>query len=1116
MKFFTKNFLMESLVAVFLCLPLYGSSLKSQDTMSFQQADTSKVKLKDLIMTLQSYYQISILFEDEVLDKYYVNKNSFNAKSSAETNLKNILHQFNLQYKKSKKNSYIILNPEKKSGKTEKNGMGANETGEEHQTTAARVVLSGKVTDDGNQPLEGVSIAVLGTAFGTVSDHKGDYTLSIDDAARTGKVVFSYIGYLTREVDYTGDQVINISLQKDIKDLDEVVVVGYGTQKKRDLTGSVSSVNMDEIKSAPVANIGEAIEGRMAGVQVISSGSPGSNVTFRIRGTGTINNSDPLIVIDGVPMDAPLNNLNNNDIESIEVLKDASASAIYGSRGANGVVLITTKKGVKNKNQLSFNYNIGFQNPTNVVKMLNASQFAALHNDMMVNNGQPTNPAYADPASLGAGTDWLGALFRTAPMHNISLSYSGGTDKTNYYVSGSILDQDGIVINTGYRRYALQLNTDSKVFDWLKFGNNVTFTTDVKTNGDYNIRNTMAALPVQPILNADGTYSGPEGQSSWYGDISNPIGRANIIENKTTGYNLLGSIFGEVNITRNLKFRSTGGLQANFWNTRNWSPKYDWKPIPSPNSYLAESYNKGLTWLWDNYLTYNTLIGDDHDLTVLVGTSAQSNKFSYINGAISNFASDKTQQLNNGNAQVVLGGNANEWSLLSYIGRINYAYKDKYLLTATLRRDGSSRFGKNNRWGTFPSASAAWRLSEEDFIKNVSFLNDLKLRVGYGITGNQNIGNYSFASVLKTVVYNFNGVNVPAVIPQSIPNPNIKWETVEQSNLGIDASILNNRVTIALDGYIKNTSNMLVPMSVPISTGYSDIVVPYINAGKVQNKGVELAVTTKNLRGKLGWTTSFNVSYNKNKIVNLNDTIPLVTGSIGLNDNLAIQQSGHPINTFYGFVTDGIFQSQSEVDAHASQVPGVDPYNRTSAGDIRFKDLNSDGRIDDNDRTFIGNPNPSFIFAMNNTVSYMGLDLSIFLQGVSGNKIFNANRIYQEGMAVAQNQTAATLNRWNGEGTSNDMPRAIFNDPNKNTRPSDRFIEDGSYLRIKNITLGYTFPESMVKKAKISSARIYVSCQNLFTFTKYTGFDPEVSSNGIDFSLYPVTRTISFGVNINL
>jgi TonB-linked SusC/RagA family outer membrane protein len=972
--------------------------------------------------------------------------------------------------------------------------------------------ITGKVINEKAEPLDAVTVTEKGTNNAVTSDEKGNFSITVTDEKAV--LVLSSVGYQNLEVPVTSVESAVLILKTANKALNEVVVVGYGTQKRKDVTGSVATINTKELGSLPVPNIGEAMQGRAAGVQVISSGAPGSNVTFRVRGVGTINNSDPLLVIDGVPTDIPLNTISPDDIANIEILKDASAAAIYGSRGANGVVLITTKRGSSTANNLEFKMFAGQQQAANMVDLLDATQFASLHNEMMANNGQSQNPAYADPASLGKGTDWLDALFRNAVIQNYSLSYSGGNAKSNYYVSGSMLDQKGIVINTDYRRYAVQFNTETRLFDWLKFGNNLTLNHDIKNSGSYDIRNTMAALPVQPIYNPDGTFSGPVGQSSWYGDIANPIGKATINENKILGYNVLGNLYAEISILKNLKFKTTGGVQALFWDSRNWAPKYNWQPIPQPNSYLGEANNKSITLLWDNYLTYDQYITDKQRLTVLAGTSAQNNRFDNMNGSIQNFPNGNTQQLNNGTSLPTIGGTASEWALLSFIGRVNYSYDNKYLLTATLRRDGSSRFGANNRWGYFPSGSVAWRLSDEKFMKGIEWLSDLKVRAGYGITGNQNIGNYLYASALQTVQYNFNGQAVGAVVPQAIPNPNIQWEEMEQTNIGVDASLWNGRINVTVDAYVKNTNNMLVPMSVPIPTGYSDIVVPQINAGKVSNRGIEFSLQTENIKGPFTWNTSFNISYNKNKVVSLNDSIPLPTGSIGLNQNLSIQRSGFPVSAFYGFITNGIFQSQKEVDQYATQVPGSDPYNRTSAGDIRFRDLNNDGRIDDADRTYIGNPSPRFIFAMNNSFAWKGFDLNIFLQGVEGNDIFNANRIYQEGMAVAQNQTVNVSDRWSSTNASNKTPRAVFNDPNKNTRVSDRFIEDGSYLRIKNVSLGYTLPKSISSRAKLQSARFYLSAQNLYTFTNYTGFDPEVVVSGIDNNLYPVTRTISAGINL--
>ena len=975
------------------------------------------------------------------------------------------------------------------------------------------ITVTGKVTDSKGSTLPGVAVAEKGTTNGTVTDANGNFKLRV--AGPASVLVVKFIGFNTQETTVGTRTVINVVLNDDIKNLNEVVVVGYGTQKKRDVTGAVTSVSMKEIASQPVPDIGQAIEGRAAGVHAVTSGSPGSNVTLRIRGTGTINNADPLLVIDGVPTDVPLNTLNPDDIASLDVLKDASAAAIYGSRGANGVVLITTKKGTSGQSHLSVSAFAGVQQATHLVKMLNATQFVQLNNEMLTNNNQATNPAYANPASFGTGTDWLGALFRRAPIQSYTVSYSGGTDKSDYYVSGSVLDQKGIVTSTAYRRYTIQFNGNNRVFKWLKFGNNITMNHDEKPSGSYDIRSAMAANPAQPIYNADGTWSGPVGQAQFYGDERNPVATTVLNSNNTDGYNVLGNLFVEATILPSLTFKSTGGLQASFWNSRSWAPAYDYQPIPQPNSYLSEQYNKSLTYTWDNFLTYDKVFGKDHHVTVLAGTDAQSNAYHFIGGNVSGFASDVTPQLNNGTLNPVLQGGGSEWSLFSLVARANYSFKDRYLLTGTIRRDGSSRFGANNRYGTFPSGSFAWRISQEPFFQHIKFFDDLKIRAGYGETGNQNIGNYSFASVLTSAVYNFNGTTVPAEIALNAANPNLHWETVKQINLGVDATFLNQRINLTADAYLKRTTGMLVPINLPISTGYSGVP-PYGNAGNVENKGIEIAVNTRNITGRFSWITNANISFNRNKITALSDNTSLFGGNIGLNGNININAVGHPINSFYGFVTQGVFQTQFDVDAHATQIAGNDPYNRTSPGDIRFKDLNNDGVINDADRTYIGDPNPKFIYAMNNTFSYKGFDLSIFLQGVYGNKIFNANNVYQESMAVAQNQTTRVLGRWEGPGTSNTMPRAIFNDPNKNSRISDRFVEDGSYLRIKTATLGYTLPGPWMQKAHFSRARLYVTAQNLFTFTKYSGFDPEVSSNGIDYSVYPVTRTISLGINLTL
>ncbi|NJY62273.1 TonB-dependent receptor [Salinimicrobium sp. CDJ15-81-2] len=980
------------------------------------------------------------------------------------------------------------------------------------QEAGAQVRVQGQVLDDTGLPLPGATILENGTSNGVVTDFDGNFSIEVSSSSSMLSV--SYVGYETKTVAASTD-FLTITLTTDTAALDEVVVIGYGQSRQRDLTGSVSSIDLDDIQSQPASNIGEALQGRAAGVQVITSGQPGNNPTIRIRGIGTIGNNDPLIVVDGVPLNGGLNQVNMQDVASMQILKDASATAIYGSRGANGVVIITTKRGKAGVGQLTLDIFSGIQEPTNMIDVLNAQQFAQLSNEMLAAGGFTTNPDFADPIALGAGTDWLDALFTTGFQNNVTLAYSNGNEDSNVYTSLNVFDQSGIIINNNYRRYIFQLNSDTDVNERLRFGNSLKVNHDIKEQGEMNINGAILSLPTQPIYRENGDFSGPIGQPIYSGDVENPIGKATIVDNSTKGYNLQGNVFGELDLFKNFTYKSLFGAEANFWFGRTWSPAYSWDTDIAPNAYLFESSNRSVTILWDNTLTYNKEFDNGSSITAVVGTSAQENEFKFLNGSVQNFPSESTQQINNGIELPTVNGSGSEWAIFSYFARVQFDYLDKYYLTGTVRRDGSSRFGAGNKYGTFPSASAAWRISDEDFLRDSNTINELKLRLGYGITGNQEIGNYAFASAYNTNLYNFNGNFVTAAVPTTLPNTNVQWESQKQYNIGLDATLFNRALDLKVDFYRKDTEDMLVPQSVPVTSGYSDIYVPYINAGKIRNQGVEAILTTYNFaREDFSWSTDYVFTYNDNEVININSDTPLTTGGIGLNYNLARIQPGYPINVFYGFVQDGIFQTQAEIDNAAVQSPGTNPATSTAPGDIRFRDLNNDGRITDDDRTFIGNPNPDFTFSLNNTFRYKNFDLSVFFQGVYGNDIFNANRLYTESMSVTTNQSVAVLDRWIGPGTSNTMPRAVFGDPNNNTRPSTRYIEDGSYLRLRNINLGYNLPVETFGNSAFSSAKIYLAGQNLFTISDYSGFDPEVGPNGIDNNIYPVTRNFTVGINL--
>lgn len=972
---------------------------------------------------------------------------------------------------------------------------------------AQQITVQGVVKDQTGETVIGASVMEKGTTNGTITGIDGDFSLNMSP---NGTLVVSFVGYKTQEVQVKGQKQLQVVLSEDAEMLDEVVVIGYGTMKKSDLTGAVSSIGNKDIKDSPVSNLGQAIQGKISGVQIVDAGKPGDNVSIKIRGLGSINNCDPLVVIDGVPTDLGLSSLNMADVERLDVLKDASATAIYGSRGANGVVMITTKRGTEGKGKLAVSANYSFQNATNVPSLLNAAQYAELSNDMMVNSGRNPNPEWANPSELGAGTDWMDELLRTGVMQNYTVSYSGGNEKSHYYVSGGFLDQSGIVKSVNYRRFTFQSNSDAQVLKWLKFSNNITFSADTKKSGSYNIGDALKALPIYPVKNEDGSWSGPDGNSEWYGSTRNPIGPTELNKSQTDGYNFLANLTAELTFTKWLKFKSTFGYDAKFWFIDNFTPKYNWKPTPTEETSRYKSDNKSFTYLWDNYFLFDHTFAEKHRVGLMAGMSAQWNTNDYLNAQKNVFMFDNVHEMDNGEEMYAIGGNETEWALLSYMARVNYSYEDRYLLTATIRRDGSSRFGKKHRWGTFPSVSVAWRASQEKWFPKNDYINDLKVRAGYGVTGSQaSVGNYSYLASYNTSVYPFgiSSGNQTALVSSTLANPYIHWEEVAQTNIGFDASLFNSRVMFSFDAYLKETRDMLVKASIPITSGFEDTTTTYTNAGKVRNQGIEMSLHTINLTGELGWETNLTATYNKNKIKDLNSDVPYYINQIN-NSYVTMLAKDYPINVFYGYVTDGIFQNQSEVNTHAVQ-PGAEP------GDIRFRDLNNDGVINDSDRTVIGNPNPSWLFSMNNSLSYKGFELSVFLQGIAGNKIYNANNIDNTGMAAAYNQTTDVLKRWQGEGTSNSMPRAVFGDPNQNTRVSDRFVENGSYLRLKNITLSYTFPKQWLQKAIVENARLSLSCENVATITGYSGFDPEVGINGIDQNRYPISRTFSLGLNFN-
>lgn len=997
-----------------------------------------------------------------------------------------------------------------------------SETGISNVTQQQQTV-KGIIKGPDGLPVIAANISQKGTNNATITDLNGNFTLNV--TGRQPVLVISYIGYVTTEVNVSGRAFVEVVLQEDVAALDEVVVVGYGTMRKKDVTGAVSSVRSGEITKNATSNVMQAIAGKMSGVQVVqNSGTPGGDVSILIRGVGTINDASPLYVIDGVPVSGGMWYLNPNDVESIDVLKDASATAIYGSRGANGVVMVTTKQAQEGHTEINFDYSYGIQHSAKTYKMLDASQYAALHNEMRTNAGPEysLNPAFADPESLGAGTDWMDAIFRTAPMQKVNLSMLGGNQKISHATSLGYYTQDGIMKNSSYNRLSLQSNISSKLASNITVRANVNLSAENRRTQPVStvIQNAMRILPSIPIYDDNGEYAGPTGNAEWNGNALNPVAIINEQNYRMKGFRMLSNISLEWEIIKGLKFKTTGGAELGYDYNNSYIPKYKWGMNESKNTMQTVTSAYEQLYLWDNTLNYDKAFGK-HRINAMIGTSYQEYKKESVSAAGSGRASELTTELDNATKATDVGGNSYRWALMSYMARLHYSYDDRYLLTATFRADGSSKFGKDNRFGYFPSFAAAWNIGNEAFMQSVKPVSLLKLRAGYGQTGNQNIGAYAFADKLSVNgVYNFGSQRgfesnlVNLIYPYLLSNPSVKWESVEQYNVGLDIGFLQNRIVANLDFYVKNTRDMLTKKPVPQTSGTSleQADWPPVNIGKVLNRGFEFTVNTKNFVGEFKWETSLNMSFNHNEVVSI--------GGPEILNGVSLIREGQPINSFYGYELGGIYQTLDEVftgpvmENRAPDKASHNPYKNTSPGDMWFVDVDGNGEINDLDRTVIGNPSPDCIFGFNNTFSYKNFDLSIFFQGALGNQVWNGVRASHESMNSTYNQLATTLERWTGEGSSYSMPRAIYADPNNNSRASTHWLEDGAYAKLKNLTFGYTLPEKWIRKAKMKALRLYVSLDNLCTITNYSGLDPEAGLSGLDYGVYPSARTYMFGVSV--
>ena len=988
-----------------------------------------------------------------------------------------------------------------------------------HAQQQAKTV-TGTVTDVSGEPIIGANIRIKGTTTGTITDIDGNFSI---EAEPQSVIEVSYIGYLTQETVINNQKSIRFLLKEDTKTLDEVVVIGYGVQKKADLTGSVANINTEKLNTQSNANIGQALQGKIAGVDIVSQGgAPGSGTRIMVRGIGTLNNASPLYIVDGMYMNS-IDHINPNDIASIDVLKDASSAAIYGSRAANGVIIVTTKEGsnTEGKPIIDLSVNLGISTASKFLDMLDAKGWAEVTTIARQAIGKPALDMATDLANK-PDNDWQDIMFRPALMQNYNLSVKGGGKYSTYYTGLGYFNQDGIVKGTNYQRYNIQSKNDYKrgIFS---AGTNliISFSHDKPLHQE--LRGGMIGTILQsvPTLEKyDDTREG--GYGGTYGDVVNiPHPLAIIDDNIMDRYNenvkIFANLYAQIELFKGLKYKLNLTPDFSFERYKNYLNKYDFGLATNSITQLTERQRRRRNILVENLLTFDRRFGE-HKISALAGYTYQDSRFRHIQA----YGEGLPQGLEEIDAATTNRSNeGNSWRsvLTSILGRVFYSYQNKYLFTATIRRDGSSKFGKNNRYGYFPSFSLGWNVAEEKFMENVHWLDQLKLRGGYGVLGNQEIDNYQYSSTITTGI-NYpdgNGGLLQGAFPKNFANPDIKWEETAMTNVGIDFMAFNNRLSLTADYYVKNTKDILLTVPIPISSGGAND--PIRNAGKIRNNGFEF---------NLGWMDQPNPdisyginligSFNKNKVIAMgSESGSIKGGSTNQNITTSETKAGYPIGGYWLISTAGYFNSQEEVDAYAKDGKKIQP--AAEPGDIKFVDANNDGVINDDDRVFQGSPFPDFTFALNGNMRYKNFDLSIGLQGVLGNKIYNATRQTLEDVTKGSNFLASCLDYWTPENKNASHPRLTWDDPNRNTRAeSDRYLENGSYLRLRSVQLGYTFPQTWFKGA-IQHARVYINAENLFTITSYSGYSPDVNADnanyrGFDNFIYPTNRTFMLGLNV--
>lgn len=1153
-------------------VPCLALDINSPENVLFQQIpQTDDVSLKEVLKALESHFQVKFAYDEALVENRKISRRQFEeVMLNADTFLRKLGQQLvPFQLEISRVGEYLVI-MEQRSG-AEQKGVGAlaqqnpSLVDEAERSDQLRVmdvarrkkveqslgfkVIQGRVTDEANgAPLPGINVLVKGSNRGTVTDAEGNYQLEVGEG--TASLVFSSVGYITREVEIGQRSSIHLEMCEGMKALSEVVVVGYGTQRPEQLTGSVATVNMQTVEDIPVSGFDQRLAGQVAGVQIsTSNGIPGGGPHVQIRGVGAVGaGSQPLYVIDGFPLSTtstelfnPINDIPPEDISSVSILKDASATAIYGSRGANGVIMITTKRGGDDGRRMHASAYSGVQAVTErgSPDLMNAQEFAQYRKEAIMDRirfeeGREAIDAdipeiYRQPELLGEGTNWFEEITRIAPIHNLSLSVGSGTDKLATYFSGGYFHQEGVVRATGYQRFTFRTNIDAQLTDRLKAGLSLAPSYSLRQSsvsggqgrGEDGFGVALVVSPIPEVYLEDGTYNNMISSPGTF-EYPNPLMVLKQVDNDRARFRTLASAFVEYEMLDQLIFKSTFNTDWQYEQENYFHPStvgYPFQPPPTvPTSEYME--NTFLNWLNENTFSYHKEFGGAHALNTLVGFSLQHQKLNNAAFVGEDFPDDEVKTLNA--AGRISGGTyQEEWALLSFLARLNYTYQGKYLLTATIRRDGSSRFGSNNRWGTFPSLAAGWRITDEAFMAQANWLSELKLRLSYGLSGNFDIGNYTYFNQLVSSDYVLNGSLAGGRMMTLLGNPNLGWEKTQELDIGFDMSLLNNRLFISADYYKRNTKDLLLDVEIPNSSGYDYVTE---NRGEVQNQGVELTISARNLMGgELEWNANFNIAFNRNKVLALGrNNTPILTGETGEKSPTHISMVGQPLAMFYGYVFDGIYQSQEEVNAGPSFAGAI-------PGNLRFKDIDGDGKITPiRDFDIIGSPYPDYIFGFTNQFAYRKFDLKIIMTGsVGGSRIRGYNE-YLNNIDGVFNVTRDVIDRWRSpqEPGSGRVPttngsgrgRVMFRDI------SSLWVEDNSNLNVKNITLGYFLADN-TSESVLRDFRLYLSVQNALLITRYKG-NPEVTNYGgkagggalvpgLDYSPYPVPRTYTMGIKMN-